>query len=100
MGMSNMNYRFLSHIDAPKRILTLTLDELVLATIGFMLLVISNQKILVSFLSFGLLAGCRHLKKGGGPKALLVLAYWYLPKAVTQFFLPRLPASHHRVWLA
>lgn len=98
--MSNMNYRFLSHIDAPKRILTLTLDELVIAIIGFMLLVISNQKILVSVLSFGLLAGCRYLKKGAGPKALLVLAYWYLPKTVTQFFLPRLPASHYRVWLA
>lgn len=98
--MSNMNYRFLSHIDAPKRILTLTLDELVIAITGFMLLVISNQKIFVSLLSFSLLAGCRHMKKGNGPKALLVLAYWYLPKAITQFFLPRLPASHQRVWIA
>ncbi|WP_341272898.1 type IV conjugative transfer system protein TraL, partial [Fluoribacter gormanii] len=37
--MSSMNYRFLSHIDAPKRILTLTLDELAVASLGFMLLI-------------------------------------------------------------
>lgn len=98
--MSNINYRFLSHIDAPKRILSLTFDELIIAIIGFMLLVITNQKILVSIFSVGLVAGFRHLKKGDGPKALLVLAYWYLPKMVTQFFLPKLPASHHRVWVA
>ena len=98
--MSNMNYRFLSHIDAPKRILTLTIDELVIAIIGFMLLVMSNQKIIVSILSFGVLTGLRHMKKGAGPKALLVLAYWYLPYVLTQFFLPRLPASHQRVWVA
>lgn len=97
--MSRMNYQFLNHIDAPKRILTLTLDELAVASLGFMLLVIANQKILVSLFSFGLLGGLRLLKKGEGPKALLVLAYWYLPSRLTQFFLPKLPASHHRVWV-
>lgn len=98
--MSNMTfYHFLNHLNEPKRILTLTLDELIMAVIGFMLLVMSNQKAVVSLLSFVLLAGLRYLKKGEGPKRLLVLAYWYLPKAVTQFFLPKLPASHHRVWV-
>lgn len=98
--MSDIRYCFLSHIDAPKRIFTLTLDELVIASMGFMLLVGSNQKVLVSMLSFGIFSSLRYLKKGGGPKTLLVLAYWYLPKAATQFFLPQLPASHHRVWVA
>lgn len=98
--MSNMNYQFLNHIDAPKRILTLTLDELVVAGLGFMLLIISNQKVLVSVFGFSLLSGLRYLKKGEGPKALLVLAYWYLPSFITQFFLPQLPLSHHRVYVA
>ncbi|WP_244944214.1 type IV conjugative transfer system protein TraL, partial [Legionella bozemanae] len=98
--MSNMNYQFLNHIDAPKRILTLTMDELVGAGIGFMLLIISNQKVWVSLFGFSLLSGLRYLKKGEGPKALLVLAYWYLPSMVTQFFLPKLPLSHHRVYVA
>lgn len=62
--MSNMNYQFLNHIDAPKRILTLTLDELVVAGLGFMLLIISNQKVLVSVFGFSLLSGLRYLKKG------------------------------------
>jgi conjugal transfer pilus assembly protein TraL len=97
--MSNMNYQFLSHIDAPKRVLTLTYDELVIAIMGFMLLVVSNQKTLVSLFGLGLLTSLRYLKKGQGPKVLLVLAYWYLPSQMTQFFLPRLPASHHRIWI-
>ncbi|RAP34938.1 type IV conjugative transfer system protein TraL [Legionella quinlivanii] len=98
--MSPMNYQFLSHIDAPKRILTLTMDELVVAGMGFMLLIISNQKTLVALLGFSLLSGLRYLKKGEGPKALLVLAYWHLPSVITQFFLPKLPLSHHRVYVA
>lgn len=97
--MSAMHYQFLNYIDAPKRILTLTYDELAVASLGFMLLIVANQKILVSLFGFGLLGGLRILKKGEGPRVLLVLAYWYLPSQLTQFFLPRLPASHHRVWV-
>lgn len=98
--MSTIQYQFLNHIDAPKRFLTLTLDELVVAGLGFMLLVLSNQKIVVTLLGLGLLSGLRYLKKGEGPKALLVLAYWYLPSFITRFFLPQLPCSHHRVYVA
>lgn len=97
--MSTLCYRFLNHIDAP-RILSLTVDELFVAGMGLMLLVVSTQKIVVALLSFSVLSGLRHLKRGEGPKVLLVLAYWYLPVIATQFFLPRLPASHHRVWVA
>ncbi|MFO2758382.1 type IV conjugative transfer system protein TraL, partial [Legionella pneumophila serogroup 1] len=96
----NMNYQFLNHIDAPKRVLTLTMDELVVTALSFILLILSNQKVLVSMLGLGLLSGLRHLKKGEGPKVLLVLAYWYLPSYITQFFLPKLPLSHHRVYVA
>jgi conjugal transfer pilus assembly protein TraL len=98
--MSSINYQFLNHIDAPKRFLTLTMDELVVASFGFMLLIISNQKIWVSLLGLSLLSGLRYLKKGDGPKVLLVLAYWYLPSFLTQYFLPKLPLSHHRVYVA
>ncbi|WP_131784075.1 type IV conjugative transfer system protein TraL [Legionella gresilensis] len=98
--MSNMNYQFLNHIDAPKRVLTLTIDELIVAGLGFMLLIVANQKVLVSLFGLGLLSGLRYLKKGEGPKVLLVLAYWYLPSGFTQFFLPQLPLSHHRVYVA
>ena len=98
--MDAMNYQFLSHIDAPKRVLTLTMDELFIAALGFMLLVISNHKVMVSLFGLCALTCLRGLKKGQGPKALLVLAYWHLPKGVTQFFLPKLPSSHYRLWLA
>lgn len=93
-------YTFLRHIDAAKRILTLTLDEMAVAVLGFFMLIMASQKIVVALVSFGLLTSLRMLKKGASPRVLLVLAYWYLPHKITQCFLPRLPASHHRVWLA
>ena len=95
-----MKYQFLNHQNAPKRVLSLTLDELVVAVIGFGMLAVSSQKIAVALLSLSLLSALRYLKKGAGPKALLVLAYWYLPSQFTQFFLPKLPHSHQRVWVA
>ncbi|MDF1931727.1 type IV conjugative transfer system protein TraL [Legionella pneumophila] len=47
-----MNYQFLNHIDAPKRVLTLTMDELVVTALSFILLILSNQKVLVSMLDW------------------------------------------------
>ena len=97
---TDYRYQFLSHLDAPKRYLTLTIDELLVAVTSLILLTASDQKIMVSVVSFGLVSCLRAGKKGAGPKALLVLAYWYLPHSLTRFFLPQLPASHHRVWVA
>ena len=93
-------YRFLTELDKPKRYLGLTIDEFVVAGISFMLLAICNQKVVVSILGFGLISTLRYLKKGGHPRVLLVLAYWYLPHAFTRFFLPQLIPSHLRVWVA
>ena len=93
-------YRFLTELDKPKRYLSLTIDELVIAIIGFLLLAIANQKILVSLLGLGFIALLRYLKKGNSPRVLLVLAYWFLPYGCTRFFLPHLTPSHLRVWVA
>lgn len=93
-------YRFLNHIDSPKRLLTFTLDEVTVFIVSLLLLILVNQKIPLVLLSFSWLTLLRRLKKGAGPKSLLVLAYWYLPYSVMQLFLPQLPASHHRLWLA
>lgn len=99
--MSNaVMFRFLTELDKPKRYLSLTADEGVIAGVGFLLLAVCNQKVIVAITCFLLLSVLRYLKKGDGPRVLLVLAYWYLPNAVTIFFLPKLPASHCRVWVA
>lgn len=98
--MNPMNYQFLNYIDAPKRYLTLTVDELIVASISLLMFAFLSQRILVSILGFSLVSGLRAIKKGQGPKALLVLAYWYFPHAITQFFLPKLPKSYYRVWVA
>ena len=97
--MSNTGcYRLFTKLDAPKRFFSLTVDELVVAIIGFSLLTLTNYKVLSAMFGLGLVFVLRILKRGNGPKSLLVLAYWHLPHAITRFFLPRLPASHHRVW--
>ena len=93
-------YQFLSHLDAPKRYLSLTIDELVIAIGGFAMLALTNHKFVSAALGLLLMGVLRLLKKGAGPKALLVLAYWYFPYMFTQFFLPKLPASHQRILVA
>lgn len=93
-------YRVISHLDAPKRYMSLTLDELLVALLGLMLLVASNHKILVGCLCFGLYGILKVLKQGHGPRYLLVLLYWHMPRAVTQLIVSHLPASCRRVWRA
>lgn len=93
-------YRLFSHLDAPKRYLSLTVDELLVAIIGFSMLALTNHKIVGALICLGLLSVLRMLKRGQSPRILLILMYWYLPYAITRFFLPRLPASHHRLYVA
>ena len=94
------HYHFLNNIDAPKRYLSLTLDELIVAVFFFVLFICSSQKIIVSLFGMGLVSLLRTLKKGEGPARLLVMAYWYLPSSITMFFLPNLPKSYQRIWKA
>lgn len=93
-------YRVVNHLDAPKRWLTLTLDEVVLALLGLMLIVVSNQKLVVGVLGFIFYGVLKQAKQGRGPRFLLVLAYWHLPTYITRWFLMHVPASHVRVWKA
>ena len=98
--METTKFLFLNHLDAPVRILALTIDEAVVALITLLMLVLASQKILVCLFGAGLIRGLRLLKGSSGPKALLVIAYWYLPRCMTQFFLPQLPPSWQRVLVA
>ena len=93
-------YQILSHLDQPKRYLSLTIDELIITSTGFIMLALTNHKIIGTVISLLLLSTLRHLKKGASPKVLLVLMYWYFPHGLTQFLLPQLPASHQRIWVA
>lgn len=93
-------FRFLRELDKPKRYFSLTTDEVIIAGAGLLLLCICNQKTMITLISFLVFSLLRYLKKGESPRRLLVLAYWHLPNVCTQFFLPKLPASHYRVWVA
>lgn len=96
----NAYFLYLNHIDAPKRYFSFTLDEAAVAVLGVLLLVMSNKKATCVLLCAGLIGLMRLIKRGQGLSIYLVLAYWYLPNSFTQFFLPKLPASHQRIWIS
>ena len=100
MSNADIKYRFLNHIDAPKRYLSFMIDELVVLGIFCSLLIFCTHKITIATVGYVRFKVLRNLKKGAGPKHLLVLAYWYLPHSITQYFIPKLPASHLRLWVA
>lgn len=93
------DYTFVHHLDAPKRIYGLSLDELVIVVMSLALLLLSNHKLTAVLLGYSLLSGLRALKKGRSPRHLLVLGYWYLSYSVMQCLLSALPASHQRLWV-
>jgi conjugal transfer pilus assembly protein TraL len=93
-------YTVVNHLDSPKRYLTLTIDEASVAMMTLMLFVLSTHKIVVLGLGFFLYALLKGLKRGNGPRFLLVLAYRHLPSPMTGWFLRALPASHFRIWRA
>jgi conjugal transfer pilus assembly protein TraL len=98
--MADLNlYRVVSHLNAPTRYLTLTMDEFCVAALSIVLLAVTNHRIAVGVLGGLLYSGLKQLKKGQGPRFLVACAYWYLPSSVTAIFLPNLPASHLRVWV-
>ncbi len=93
-------YTMLTKLDEPERYFTLTVDELLVAIVGMVLLVCSSHKVVVGLVVFSMLSVLKRLKKGNGPRALFVLAYWYFPHTITQIVFPDLPKSHWRVWIA
>lgn len=99
--MSEHNkFKVLSNLDHPKRVLGLTIDELVIAVIATVLIIVSSNKLVVLFCSMGLFFGLKRLKQNRGPRFLLVLAYWCLPQPVTRFFLPKMQDSSKRFWMS
>lgn len=93
-------YHITRHLDAPKRLLSLTMDEFVIAAIVMMLLISVSQKLLVVLIGGAFVCLLRLVKRGKSPRYLLLLMYWFLPYTIMKYFLPRLPASNLRLWLA
>ncbi|MDF1756933.1 MAG: type IV conjugative transfer system protein TraL [Legionellaceae bacterium] len=91
-------YRVISSLDEPKRYMSLTIDELLIAALGLMLLVTSNHKLLVGALGFGLYTFLKHLKQGHGPRFLLIQLYWHMPDPISKIAVSNLPPSYYRVW--
>ena len=96
-------YQVRHHLSSPFRVLSLTIDELVVigaAAVIFFFLDGFLSKGLLVIGSGSLVSGLRFIKKGRGPKMLVVYLYWYLPSFITQFFMSKMPASYKRIWKA
>ena len=93
-------YQILSHLDEPKRIIGLTLDDCIIGGFTIFFVMFTSSKILVVLIGVGLRAWVRRLKKGNAPNFLLVLMYWYLPHTFTKHFIKNLPESHRRYWVS
>jgi conjugal transfer pilus assembly protein TraL len=96
-------YQVRHHLSSPFRILSLTIDELVViifALVTFFFLDGFVAKGLLVVVGSALVSILRFIKKGRGPKMLVVYLYWYLPSFITQFFMSKMPASYKRIWKA
>tara|TARA_B110000091_G_C13534188_1_gene357628 strand:- start:301 stop:609 length:309 start_codon:yes stop_codon:yes gene_type:complete len=94
-------YRVRSNLNKPFKIMSLTVDELVIVVSSILTFFFCNELITKGLIvagGMGLLWLVRMAKKDRGPKVLLVYLYWLLPSSVTQFFMCRVPASHKRIW--
>ncbi len=96
-------YQVRHHLSSPFRILSLTIDELVviisaLATFFFIDGIVAKGLLVAG--SIGLVSVLRFIKRGRGPKMIVVYLYWYLPSFITQFFMSKMPASYKRIWKA
>lgn len=95
-------FLILRHLDEPKRILGLTLDDCIIGGFFIFFAMISSNKvkIILFFIGVGLRMFVRKMKKGNPPSYLLMLMYWYFPHFLTKHFLKELPPSHQRYWVS
>ncbi|KTD66464.1 Type IV conjugative transfer system protein TraL, proteobacteria [Legionella santicrucis] len=95
-------FLILRHLDEPKRILGLTLDDCIIGGFFIFLAMLSSLKvkIILFFVGVGLRMFVRKMKKGNPPSYLLLMMYWYFPHSLTKHFLKGLPPSHQRYWIS
>ncbi len=99
--MDEQRYKIRKHLSRPIKIFSLTIDEISVVVLGIILYAFAKSFIIqvISIIATLLLFHvARSIKKGRGPKIMVIYLYWLLPSCITQFFLTKLPASHKRVW--
>lgn len=96
-------YKVRHHLNMPTTILSITIDELFVIALSLILFFFLDEIISKAILIVigGTVVGLlRYIKKGRGPKMLVVYAYWCLPSFITKFFMPKTSASYKRIWKA
>jgi len=91
-------FKVLSHLDAPARILGLTLDDAAVCGLTMFMIMFSSHKVLVGITGFLLRMLVKYIRRGNSPSWLFLLAYWHLPSFVTRHISHGVPPSHQRYW--
>jgi type IV conjugative transfer system protein TraL len=92
-------FQNLNHLNEPRRLYGLQLDDAVIGGITIFLTMIFSAKLLILAFGFAVRMAIKHVKKNNPPSYLGVLAYWYLPRFITKIYTKGMPPSHIRYWV-
>ena len=99
--MSISKYQIMKTIDAPLRLLGLTLDEAIPAILCVVVLGFLLGQMVIGIIATALvLVGMRLLKRGKSGGFLLNAIYWKLPGVVFGSYLKRTPPGSDRHFIA
>ena len=99
--MSISKYQIMKTIDAPLRLLGLTLDEAIPSILCVVVFGFLMRQMLVAIIATALvLAVMRFLKRGRSGGFLLNAIYWKLPGVVFGSYLKRTPPSSDRHFIS
>lgn len=93
-------FQIMRHLDEPKRIIGLTIEDCVIGGCTVFLVMCTSSKILMMFAGIGIRTLVKSVLKGNSPSFLLLLAYWNFPYVITKNFIKQLPPSHKRYWIS
>lgn len=99
MSYSSQHYQINHRIDAPIRLVGLTLDEAIPAFLVIGLGFYFNAQLLSIMMAACYVGIIKRLKKGQGTHFLLALLYWHVDAVISRMGLRLTPPASLRFWL-
>lgn len=88
-----------SNLDAPLRILSFAVDEIVLPMTIFFISFFINHIFIGSAIAISCLIGIKHMKKKQGDAFIFSFIYRYTPRPLVASILKQTPAFEQQAWL-
>ena len=97
--METDRYIVNQRLDAPIRVLGMTLDEGIPAILAFIAFFLVGKIYIGVGVAVVWLALIKRLKKGQGQHFFFALLYWHAAKPLMRYALKKTPAAEKRLWL-